>query len=274
MSRSSLSYKQKSPKEAYQEIVAAIEAIYLERPSLGYRKITVLLKTNYQLIVNKKKVQRIMKKLGLKGIVSKRKLSVNHSKQYRYPYLLKKAELKKANDAWAVDITYIKLPTGYIYVTCIIDIVSRYVVGCYVSTTLDAKSSLKALDQALLSGLKPAILNSDQGVQFTSSEWIKALESHSICISMDGKGRYADNIYIERFWKTLKYEEVFLRSYETVPEARKNISAFIEWYNNRRPHQSLGYKTPKCIYFQPIDDSFTMPHTISIHKGPKHSLNF
>jgi putative transposase len=255
INRSSLFYRAKSVSTEKQRLHECIIDLYTKRPALGYRRIKALLESQYSIVVSKKTVQAAMKQLNIQGVVSKRNLSLNRSKEYRYPYLLKQFPPQHIGDAWAVDITYIKHKNGYFYVTCIIDIVSRMIVGYAISNMLDTHSSLIALEQALARYQAPKILNSDQGVQFTSKEWVSFLAEKGIKISMDGKGRWADNIFIERFWRSLKYEEVYLRSYESLDSARTCIIQFIEWYNGTRPHQSLGYKTPKNVYFDGIDES-------------------
>lgn len=161
-----------------------------------------------------------------------------------YPYLLKTYPPVFCNDVWQVDITYIRLGSGFVYLVAIIDVISRRVMGWDLSPFLETGSALAALDHPLSQGYKPWILNSDQGCQFTSEAWTGRLKNHEIAISMDGKGRCIDNIYIERFWRSIKYEEVYLKSYEDVKTARGEIGLYIEWYNQERPHQSLNNQTP------------------------------
>lgn len=266
INRSTLFYKPKKPPENRQKIVDGIIQLYSKHPALGYRRISALLLSEYNIPMNRKAVYAAMKELNIRGVVPKRNLSLNRSKEYRYPYLLKQSPPKNVGDAWAVDITYIKHKSGFFYVTCIIDVVSRMIVGYNISNTLDTKSSLIALEQALAIHKSPRILNSDQGVQFTSNEWVNALKERGILISMDGKGRWADNIAIERFWRSLKYEEVYLRSYESMTEASKCIADFIKWYNNTRPHQALNYKTPKNVYFKGVDEAARLQHTREAQK--------
>ena len=165
-----------------------------------------------------------------------------------YPYLLKEQPPKLPDDVWCVDITYIKTSVGFVYLVALIDVVSRRVMGWTVSPYLETSFCIEALKMALLHGKKPKIINSDQGCQFTSKEWVETLLSQGIQISMDGKGRCLDNIWIERFWRSLKYEEVYLNTYDSVLEARRAIGTYIEWYNNHRLHQALGYRTPAAIY--------------------------
>jgi len=261
INRSTLFYKPKTMPIDKQKVREHITTLYLEQPTLGYRRITALLASQYGITMNRKAVYLAMVELEIKGITPKRNLSLNRTKEHRYPYLLKTHPPAKPGDAWAIDITYIKHKGGYFYITCIIDIVSRMVVGYAINNTLDTKGSLDALKSALKRYPKPQILNSDQGVQFTSHEWVNFLAEKGIKISMDGKGRWADNIFIERFWRSLKYEEVYLRSYESLEQARKYIIQFIEWYNNTRPHQSLKYKAPKNVYFKAVDEATQLAET-------------
>jgi putative transposase len=166
-----------------------------------------------------------------------------------YPYLLRNIEITRPNQAWQVDVTYLRMPTGFMYLVALIDVYSRYVVGWSLSNTLETEFCLDALKIGLKEAV-PEIINSDQGCQFTSEDWIDFLHEWEIKISMTGKGRCLDNIYIERFWRSLKREEFYLNEYKSVKELRNAISAYIEFYNRRRGHQSLGYKTPADMYFE------------------------
>lgn len=170
------------------------------------------------------------------AIYAKKNLSKRNREHKIYPYLFKQHPPLKVHDAWCVDITYIKLRRGFVYLTALIDMVSRCVMGHHLSTCLGIESCLMALEMAIATGYKSVILNSDQGCQFTSQEWLYSLSLLNIRVSTNGKGRAIDNIPIERFWRTLKYEEVYLKSYETVEEARQEIAAYIGWYNHQRPH--------------------------------------
>ena len=164
-----------------------------------------------------------------------------------HPYLLRELSIERPNQVWQVDITYIKIYRGFVYLVCLIDVFSRKVMGWDLSTSLDTDSSLKALSNALEYGI-PEILNSDQGCQYTSDAWCNTLIQHDIKISMDGKGRWADNIYAERLWRTIKYENVYLHSFDAVEQARKALYDFIDFYNQKRFHQALNYHTPNMVY--------------------------
>ncbi|MFQ5330410.1 MAG: IS3 family transposase [Thermodesulfobacteriota bacterium] len=244
--RSRIYYKKKPPKESDAEIMNVMRDVYQRHPFFGYRRMHAVLKRQ-GFVVNRKRTQRLMSIAGLKSIYPKKRTTTKNSLHKTYPFLLPSKDISRSNVAWAVDITYIKTRRGFVYLVCLIDIFSRRVMGWSLSITLDTAFCMEALESALNSA-KPEVINSDQGCQFTSSQWTEKLQNEGIEISMDGKGRWADNIYIERFWRSLKYESVFLHSFETVAEAKSAIASYIEFYNDERPHQSLGYKTPNCVY--------------------------
>lgn len=216
-------------------------------PFYGYRRITQELKEKGR-IVNRKRVQRLMQLMGIQAIYPKPKTSVKNKAHEIYPYLLKDLEIKSSNQVWAVDITYLKMGRGFMYLVALIDIHSRYIVGWGLSNTLDAEFCVEMLQHTLRS-IKPEIVNSDQGCQFTSEGWINTLKANGIKISMDGKGRCLDNIYIERFWRSFKYEDFYLNDYQSVLELKRGMKNYIEFYNHRRWHQSLDYKRPADVYF-------------------------
>lgn len=247
-----------------QNVLQEIREIYAPRPFLGYRRIGYFLrKKGYE--INNKRVLRLMRRMGLQAVYPKINLSKRRQEDMVFPYLLHLNPPKKANDVWCVDITYIKTSVGWVYLVALIDVVSRKVMGFDVSPFLETRSALNAFEVALKTGHKPRIINSDQGCQFTSQAWVWTLVAHKIEISMDGKGRCLDNIPIERFWRTIKYEEVYLKTYDSVNEARQELSAYIDWYNTQRPHQSLGYQTPEQVFGEHIclgesgDKSVTYP---------------
>ena len=221
-----------------------IRDIYARYPFYGYRRITQELKDAAGFTVNHKRVYRLMKHMGLQAIYPKCNLSKRRLADQIRPYLLREKPPQKPHDAWCVDITYIKMQTGTLYLTALIDVVSRCVVGHHVSTCLETESCLRALESAVRQGLRPQIVNSDQGCQFTSQLWAYNMALLRVEISMDGKGRAIDNIPIERFWRTIKYEEVYLKTYESVPQARREIAAYIDWYNHQRRHSGLDGHRP------------------------------
>lgn len=223
-----------------------IHEFWLKKPIYGYRRITHLLKKS-GCQINYKRVLRLMRLMNLQAIYPKKRLSIPNRDHKIYPYLLKNLAVTKPDQVWASDITYIKLPHGFVYLVCLIDLYSRYIVAWELSNCLSVDFCESMLERALVQN-KPEIINTDQGSQFTSQTWTNILTKNDIKISMDGAGRCIDNIYIERFWRTLKYEDISLMVYETVREAYNGISNFIEFYNNERLHSSLGYRTPAEIY--------------------------
>ena len=198
--------------------------------------------------MNVKRVRRLMRQMGLEAIYPKPRLTVPAPGHRIYPYRLRGLKIDRPNQVWGSDITYIRLRQGFIYLVAILDWFSRYVVAWEVSVSLEGAFCLAALEWALKTG-RPEIFNSDQGAQFTSEVFTKRLEACGITISMDGRGRAMDNIFVERLWRSVKYEEVYLKDYEEVPEAVTNLGRYFNFYNYERPHQSLSYQTPASLYF-------------------------
>jgi putative transposase len=217
--------------------------IYAQQPFKGYRRITRDLQ-DVGYVINHKKVYRLMKLMGMEAIYPKKNLSKRRQKDAIYPYLLKVFSPSRPHDVWCVDITYIKIANGFIYLTALIDVVSRCVMGYNVSTSLDTEGCLKALEMAINTGYKPKIINSDQGCQFTSQDWLYSLALLGIMVSMDGKGRCLDNIPIERLWRTIKYEEVYLKTYDSVSDAKQSLGGYIHWYNHDRRHSGINHHKP------------------------------
>lgn len=247
LNRSTLYYDAKPMKVSDVDLLNAIRDVWERYPFYGYRRITKELNSN-GLIVNRKQVQRLMGVGGIKAIYPGPNTSKRNKLHAIHPYLLRNLEIVRPNQAWMVDITYLRMPTGFMYLVAFIDVHSRYVVAWSLSNTLETAFCIDALKPALAM-TKPEIINSDQGCQFTSAEWIDCLREYGIKISMTGKGRCLDNVYIERFWRSFKREEFYLNEYASVKELKKAIENYIEFYNNKRWHQSLGYKTPAAIYF-------------------------
>lgn len=229
------------------KIMRLIDEEYTIHPFLGSRKLRLLLKEKGY-IVNRKRIQRLMQKMGIEAIYPKKNLSQAGRVEKKYPYLLAGLEIVRPDQVWSTDITYIRLAKGFLYLVAILDWFSRYVLAWELSNTLDVGFCLNVLEKALKIG-KPEIFNNDQGSQFTSEAFTAALQSKEITISWDGKGRAFDNIFIERLWRSVKYEEVYPRGYETGKEAWRGLNEYFNYYNNKRPHQSLGYKKPNEIYF-------------------------
>lgn len=225
-----------------------IDKIYTGFPYYGSRKITEALKRKGY-VVNRKRTQRLMEIMGIEAIFPKRGLSLNGKPHPVYPYLLKGVKIERPNQVWGIDITYLRMAQGFVYLTAVLDWYSRYVISFEVGLTLSSDFCLEAVRNSLAKA-KPEIVNSDQGVQFTSHEYLDLLTRNNIQISMDHKGRCFDNIFTERLWRTVKYEEVYLKSYESPKDARESLKAYFYRYNYQRLHQALDYQTPAEIYFQ------------------------
>ena len=223
-----------------------IDEQYTRTPFYGVRRMDIWLGSIGER-VNRKRVRRLMRKMGLEALYPKPNLSRANAQHKKYPYLLRGLEITRPNQVWGADITYIRLTEGFVYLVAILDWFSRYVVSWGVSVTLDGSFCLEALERALSVG-RPEIFNSDQGVQFTCVDFTGRLEAEKIRISMDGRGRAMDNVFTERLWWSVKYEEVYLKDYGTPPVAVRNLSGYFRFYNEERPHQALGYKTPAEIY--------------------------
>ena len=224
-----------------------IDKQYLATPFYGARKMVAWLKSEGHL-VNRKRVRRLMQITGLKAIYRRPRTSKRRPGNKIYPYLLNDLKIIRPNQVWAADITYIPLAHGFLYLVVILDWYSRYVVAWRLSNTLESDFCVEALHEALRKG-RPEVFNTDQGSQFTGGEFTHILESQGVKISMDGKGSYTDNLFIERLWRTVKYEEVYLNAYQDGREARTKLGRYFNFYNTERPHQSLGYRTPAEEYF-------------------------
>ena len=225
-----------------------IDEQYTLTPFYGSRKMKVILRRNGH-EVNRKHVQRLMREMGIEAIYPKPNLSRAHPEHKIYPYLLRDVSMDRKDQVWAADITYIPLSRGFMYLVAIMDWWSRYVLAWQMSTSLDTSFCLEALEKALQFG-KPEIFNTDQGSQFTSDAFTGMLKDNGILISMDGRGRCMDNIFIERLWRTVKYENVYLMHYGSVPDGRQGINSYFGLYNDDRPHQALKDQTPAKVYFQ------------------------
>lgn len=248
INRSSLYYDPKPNDDEH--LIDAIFKIWTDDQSKGYRMITQDLRFYNKIHVNEKRVRRIMRKIGIKGIIPKRNLSKNKNPVYKYPYLLKNLLINRANMVWSTDISYVRLPGGYMYLIAIIDIYSRSILGYEISNNLETDFCIRCLERCIAKYGTPVILNTDQGVQFTSHDWINKLEEHGIQISMDGKGRWMDNVFIERFWRTIKYCSIFMHGIESIKELKQEVNKFVKYYNERRLHSSLSYQTPMSVYQQ------------------------
>jgi putative transposase len=230
------------------QLMREIDEIYTRTPFYGYRKITVCLK-NRGRDVNHKRVGRLMNVMGIQAIYPQPRTSIAAREHKKYPYLLRGLAITHPNQVWSTDITYIPMPTGFMYLVAVIDWYSRFVLSWQLSNTLDSLFCTDALRLALQQG-QPEIFNSDQGVQFTATAFTGILEAANIRISMDGRGRAFDNIFIERLWRNVKYEDVYIKGYQTVPALVSGLSDYFYIYNYERPHQSLDYLTPAQCHFQ------------------------
>ena len=228
-------------------LMTLIDRQYLARPYYGSRRMAAWLATQGD-VVNRKRVRRLMRRLGLTAIYQRPNTSKPAMAHKIYPYLLGGLAIERVNQVWCSDLTYIPMAKGFLYLVVIMDWVSRAVLAWRLSNTLAADFCVEALEEALARYGRPEIFNTDQASQFTSDDFTGTLKRHGVMISMDGKGRCMDNIFVERLWRSLKYEEVYLHAYATVAEARTGIGAWLDFYNTERQHQSLGYRTPRQIY--------------------------
>jgi putative transposase len=247
LNRSSLYYHPLPPSAEELWIKRRIDEIYTACPFYGSRKITVEL--NQEMIINRKAVQRHMREMGLSAICPGPNLSKRHTDHAIFPYLLRNLTAARPNHIWGIDITYIRLAGGWLYLVAVLDWYSRYVVSWELDQTLEMPFVLDTVERALTQAT-PTIWNSDQGSHFTSPQYIDCLKQAQVQISMDGKGRALDNIFTERLWRTVKYEEVYLHDYAHPKEARQQLAQYFEFYNHRRPHQALAYRTPAQLYFR------------------------
>lgn len=245
--RSVLYYKPLPQNSAELEIQERMDEIYTEHPYYGTRRFSAALKREgYQ--VGRGRVRRLMRTLGIDAIYPGKKLSIPNKSHKIYPYLLRGMTVDRPNKVWATDITYIRLRQGFVYLVAIIDHYSRYILSWSLSNTLDSSFCVEALQRAIEKYGVPEYFNTDQGAQFTCERFIGELKKHKIKISMDGKGRALDNIFIERFWRSLKYEEVYIKSYRNVLDCKENLSKYFDKYNYRRLHEGNGYLTPAEVY--------------------------
>lgn len=244
--RWSLHYQVRAMDEKNLELMDLIDREYMDTPFYGRPKMTAHLKSLGHLI-NPKRVGRLMRLMGLRGIIPRLNSSKPNPKHPIYPYLLRGLEITKANQVWAADITYVRLKRGFMYLVAVIDIYSRKILSWQLSNTLDTEFCVESLKDALKEA-KPEIFNTDQGSQITSYAFTDVLKENSIQISMDGKGRALDNVFMERFWRSLKYDSLYLSQFETVSDLSSTIKDYVTFYNTKRHRQSLKYKTPEEVY--------------------------
>ena len=248
LNRTSLYYRAVPPSPKEVAIKHTIDRIYTDNPTYGSRRIGVLLERDYKLIVNRKAVQRHMREMGIAGISPGPNLSKRNSEHRVYPYLLRGVTAAHPNHVWSIDITYIPLVAGWMYLVAVLDLYSRYVVTWALDDTLEMPFVLDAVTRALAQA-RPRLWNSDQGSHFTSPQYTQLLLDAEVQISMDGKGRALDNIFIERFWRTVKYEDLYVQEYDSPRAVRTGLRRYITKYNEERPHMALAYSTPVAVYF-------------------------
>lgn len=249
ISRSSLYYQKKQISQENLRLMQMLDEQYTETPFYGRRRMTAWLRTKVDFEVGPKRVSRLMKTLGLQAIYPKPKTSLARRGDEKYPYLLKGYPINRPGQVYSTDITYVRLKGGFAYLCAVMDWHSRYVLSWRLSSTLDTDFCLEAVEEALKQGV-PEVFNTDQGCQFTSREFTGVLKRAGVFISMDGRGRALDNVFVERLWRTVKYEDIYPKNYQTLAEARLGLEAYFRFYNEKRLHQSLGYRTPKDVHFE------------------------
>ncbi len=225
-----------------------VDEIYTKSPFYGSRKIAKIISKQTGVPINRKRIRRIMQLLGISAVYPRPRTSIQNIAHKKFPYLMNKVEINAPNQAWCTDITYVRLEGGFAYLVAIMDWYSKRVLSWRLSNTMDTSFCIEALNEALESG-QPEYFNSDQGSQFTSEDFTGVLLNRGITISMDGRGRVYDNIFIERLWRSVKYENIYLKGYRTIAEAKAGLVAYFEEYNRERPHQALGYQTPEEVHF-------------------------
>ncbi len=249
INKSSYYYKKKGLTQRDLEIMKTIDEIYTEHPYFGARRMSKYL-VPYGIAIGRKAVNRYYRIMAIEAIYPKMNLSKRNQAHKIYPYLLRGVEITKVNQVWSTDITYIRMAQGFVYLVAIIDWFSRYILSWRISINLENEFCIEALEEAIKIHGQPEIFNTDQGSQFTSKDFINVLTQRKIKISMDGKGRALDNVFIERFWRSLKQEKIYLIILNTVKEAKNAITNYMSFYNNKRMHQSLEYLTPEQVYFR------------------------
>lgn len=248
LNRSTVYYRRKTPGQSELDLMRRIDELHLKYPFMGSRQMRDMLRGE-GFAVNRKRVQRLMRTMGLVALYPRRRTSIPNKDHEIYPYLLRGLEITRARQVYAADITYIPMAKGFLYLVAVIDWHSRMVLSWRLSNTLESDFCVEALREAFALYGTPEIFNTDQGSQFTSKDFTDVLKEHHVAISMDGKGRWMDNVFVERLWRSLKYEEVYLKAYETVAEAGEEIGTYFEFFNTKRSHTSLGRKTPAAVFF-------------------------
>jgi putative transposase len=250
LTRSTYYYQSRGESDLNLHLMELLDEKYTLHPFFGVPRMTDWLR-DQGYVVNEKRIERLMRKMGIMAVYPRKKTSRPHPAHKVYPYLLRNVPVIRPDQVWCSDLTYIRLIHGFVYLVAVMDWFSRYVLSWELSVTLDSRFCVSALERAMGFSL-PEIFNTDQGAQFTSREFTGCLEGAGVRISMDGRGHFHDNIFIERLWRTVKYEEVYLHSYETVREARDGLARYFDFYNRERRHSSLGKRTPHEVYFDGV----------------------
>jgi putative transposase len=248
VSRSSLYYQPQPTCAKDLAIMRRLDELHLEHPFAGARMLRDLLRQD-GFAIGRKHVTTLMRTMGLEALYRKANTSQRHPEHRIYPYLLRGVAIERPNQVWAMDITYLPMARGFMYLTVVLDWATRRVLAWRLSNSLTADAPVEALEEAITKYGTPEIMNTDQGSQLTSSQFIGVLERHGIAISMDGRGCWRDNVFVGRLWKTVKYEHVYLHAYATVSEAKTKLAVYFDFYNGRRPHTALGRQTPDAAYF-------------------------
>ena len=248
VSRSNVYYLPRPASESDLAVMRRIDELHLNYPFAGARMLRDMLNQG-GIRIGRKHVGTLMDKMGIAAVYRKRNTSAPHPKHPVYPYLLKNLTIDRPNHVWATDITYIPMKRGFVYLVAILDWATRKVLAHRVSISMTTDFCVEALEEAIARYGPPEIFNTDQGSQFTSADFTRVLTDHGIKISMDGKGRWVDNVFVERLWRSVKYEHVYLHAYESVTEAREQLAGYFEFYNGERPHSALGARTPDAAYF-------------------------
>jgi putative transposase len=251
LSRSSVYYRPQPTPEADLTLMRRLDELHLEHPFAGARMLRDMLRRE-GVVVGRKRVATLMRKMGIEALYQRPNTSRRHAAHPVYPYLLRGVTIDRPNQVWAMDTTYIPMRRGFIYLTVVLDWATRRVLAWRLSNSLGADVAVAALEDALAHYGVPEIMNTDQGSQFTSGAFIGLLQEHDIRISMDGKGCWRDNVFVERLWKSIKYEHVYLHAYDSVSDARSKLAGYLDFYNRRRPHTALAGRTPDDVYFSSL----------------------
>jgi putative transposase len=251
LSRGAIYYEPRPVSERDLKLMRQIDELHLEHPFAGSRMLRDLL-NNEGHTVGRRHVATLMKRMGIEAIYRRKNTSRPHPEHQIYPYLLRRLQIDRPNQVWATDITYIPMARGFVYLVAVIDWYTRKVLSWRLSNTLTTDFCVEALEEAFVKYGPPEIFNTDQGSQFTSLEFTSVLKDRGVRISMDGKGRWRDNVFVERLWKSVKYEEVYLHAYDTVSAARAGLTRYFQFYNTRRPHTALDRRAPDAVYFESL----------------------